>query len=158
MSTSEQRKSAEAVVAAFNKMDIDTIMSYRSPDCLRYYLPITMGYEPQANDSYERSLRNLTGVFKDYSLTIEDIVEDRDARSLCLWLTARANTAAGLYENDYVWLWYFDESGTKILRSKEFSDSIRNREFWPQLSAAMRSRREEQEGTEQDEGEVKVQA
>ena len=155
---SVQRKTAEAVVEAFNKMDIDTIVSYRSPECLRYYLPTTMGYPPQENDSYGRSLHQLKAIFTNFSLKIDDIVEDKEARTICLWLTAKANTAAGLYENDYVWLWSFDEEGTKIVRSKEYSDSVLNKEFWPKLQEAMQKRREEQAEAENEDDSVRVQA
>ena len=39
-------------------------------------------------------------------------------------LSARADTAAGEYVNEYMWLLDFDESGTKITRSKEYSDTV----------------------------------
>ena len=157
MSKSAQRKTADAIVEAFNKMDIGTIMSVRSPECLRYYLPTTMGYPPQENASYEQSLRQLVAIFTDFSLVVDDVIEDKDARTICMWLTAKANTAAGLYQNDYVWLWNFDESGTKILRSKEYSDSVQNKEFWPLLQAAMRQQ-QDQKAKEDEDGSVKVQA
>lgn len=142
MAISEQRKTALAVVEAFNKKDIATIMSHRSPDCVRYYYPKSMGYPPQDNESYGRSLHRLATIFDDFSLAIDEIVEDREARTMCLWLTAKAGSKAGLYQNDYVWLWDFDETGTKIVRSKEFSDAVQNKEFYPKLQAAMRQQSE----------------
>ena len=94
---------------------------------------------------------------------VDDVVEDKDARTICVWLKAKGNTAAGLYENDYVWLWEFDETGTKIVRSKEFSDSIQNKVFWPKLQAAMKQQQEQQgeQGNEDQDKEdevVKVQS
>ena len=65
------------------------------------------------------------------------MVEDVAARKIVLWLTARADTAAGLYENEYVWTLEFDEGGGKIVAMREFVDTVVNREFWPKLQAAM---------------------
>lgn len=139
---SRMRQTAESIIAAFNAMDIPTILAHRSPSCQRIYLPSSMGYPPQDNTSYSQSLQQLKAVFSKFSLTIDDIVEDANARTMCLWLRARADTVAGLYENEYVWLWDSDESGEKLTRSMEFSDSVQNREFYPKLQAAMKTERE----------------
>ncbi|KAL2040107.1 hypothetical protein N7G274_007010 [Stereocaulon virgatum] len=137
MSISPQRKTAEAVVAAFNRMDVEAIISYRSPDCVRQFLPLSMGFKDQNNAVYRNSLIKLRAIFYNFHLTINDLVEDTNARRISLWLTARADTAAGEYVNEYMWLLDFNESGTKIRRSKEFSDTIMARDFFPKLQAAM---------------------
>lgn len=124
MSISPQRKTAEAVVAAFNRMDVEAVISHRSPDCVRQFLPLSMGLKDQNNATYSKSLINLRAIFHNFYLTINDLVEDRDARRICLSLNARADTMAGEYVNEYMWLLDFDESGTKIRRSKEFSDTV----------------------------------
>lgn len=139
---SSMRQTADAVVAAFNSMDIPNILAYRTPDCQRIYLPSSMGYPPQDNATYGRSLVQLKAVFSNFSLAIDDIVEDSNAQTICLWLRARADTVVGPYENEYVWLWDFDQEGRKVRRSKEYSDSKLNKEFYPKLQAAMTSRRE----------------
>ena len=140
---SAQRTTADAVVAAFNAMDIDAIISHRSPDCLRYILPSSMAFTPQDNATYGKSIQQLKGIFSNFSLTVDDTVEDKEARTICLWLTAKADTTAGLYLNDYVWLLNFDDTGTKITRSKEYSDSVQARDFYPKLQAAMKKHQEE---------------
>ena len=56
---------------------------------------------------------------------INDLLEDKDNRRICMSLSAKADTAAGEYVNEYMWLLDFDESGTKIRRSKEYSDTVR---------------------------------
>ena len=49
---------------------------------------------------------------------------------------------AGEYVNEYMWLLDFDESGEKITCSKEYSDTILARDFFPKLKAAMIERSE----------------
>ena len=55
-----------------------------------------------------------------------------------MWLSARADTAAGEYVNEYMWTLDFDEGGKKILMQKEFVDTVVNKEFYPKLQAALK--------------------
>ena len=121
---SPQRATAEAVVAAFNRMDVEAIVSHRSPDCMREFLPSSMGLPSQNNTTYFNSLIKLRAIFHNFSLVINDLLEDKDNCRICMSLSARADTMAGEYVNEYMWLLDFDESGTKIRRSKEYSDTV----------------------------------
>jgi len=56
-------------------------------------------------------------------------------------LSARADTAAGEYVNEYMWTLEFDESGERIVGQKEFVDVGVNRDFWPKLQAAIKERK-----------------
>lgn len=146
MSASVQLQTAKAVVEAFNRMDIDAIISYRSPDCIRYILPSTLGHKPTDNEQYRSHLEKLKPTFRNFSLTINDTLEDKEARRICMWLSARADTVAGEYINEYMWTLNFDGSGAKITRVNEFVDTLVNKEFWPKLREAMRAHQASQQG------------
>ncbi|CAD6592061.1 MAG: hypothetical protein ASARMPRED_005961 [Alectoria sarmentosa] len=153
MTISQQRKTAEAVVAAFNNMDVDGIMAYRSPDCLRHMIPKSLGFKPQDNARYGDLLHQLTAIFDNFSCTINDLVEDKQANRICLYLSARGDTLIGEYVNEYMWLLDFDEDGEKIICSKEYSDTAMARDFFPKLQAAMIERHKQatsQDGTLKD--------
>lgn len=68
---------------------------------------------------------------------MDELIEDSASHRVCMWLSARADTAAGEYVNEYVWLLDFDERGEKITRTKEFSDALMARDFFPKLKEAM---------------------
>lgn len=138
MSKSTQRQTAEAVVEAFNRMDIDTIISYRSPDCQRHILPSTLGHPPTNNDQYKASLERLKPIFSDFSLVVKDVLEDKENRRIAMYLQARADTLAGEYVNEYQWTLDFNGTGTKITKVSEFVDTVMNRDFWPKLLHAMK--------------------
>ena len=142
---SAQRQTAEAVVEAFNHMDIDTIVSYRSDDCMRYILPSTLGHPPTNNEQYRASLQRLKPIFSNFSLTVHDLLEDRDTRRISMYLTARADTLVGEYINEYMWSLDFDDTG-KITRATEFVDTVMNRDFWPKLLSAMKEHQKSQAG------------
>ncbi|KAK4697978.1 hypothetical protein P7C71_g197, partial [Lecanoromycetidae sp. Uapishka_2] len=137
MTVSTRRRTAEALVAAFNNMDVDTIISYRSPNCIRRFLPLSMGLGEQDNATYRTSLLKLRAIFHNFSLKISDLIEDDTANRICLSLKARADTVAGEYVNEYMWLLDFDKTGTKITLSQEYSDTVMERDFSPKLKAAM---------------------
>lgn len=138
MSHSAQRQTALALVESFNRMDVPAIVDARAPGCLRHLYPTAMAQPPQDTASYSKSLTSLHAIFKNFSLTIDELIEDTASNRICMWLSARADTAAGEYINEYVWLLDFDESGKKITRTKEFSDSVMARDFFPKLRAAMK--------------------
>lgn len=133
MPPSQQRRTAERMVAAFNNMDIPAVMSCRSPECIRQFLPQSMNLPKQDNTVYENSLRWLITGFQNFDLTLQDTIEDVEARKICMWLVARADTAAGEYVNEYIWLMEFDEGGEKITSMKEYVDTVMQRDFFPKL-------------------------
>lgn len=141
---SKPHTTALAIVAAFNEMDIPTILSHRHPSALRTFVPASLG-APQSKTAYASSLHSLRAIFKNFSLVVNDMLEDKEARKICLWCSARADTVVGEYVNEYVWLMEFDEEGL-VMASKEYSDTAAQREFWPRLKEAMgRGQREEEE-------------
>ena len=142
MDTSPQRQTAEAIVAAFNVMDIDRIMSFRSPDCMRHIVPLSLKLKPQDNAKYLTELQRLKPIFNNFSLTINDVLEDHQFHRICMRLSARADTAVGEYVNEYMWTMTFDESGQKLVHVREFVDTVVNKDFWPKLKAAMQENQE----------------
>ena len=137
MAESAQRRTALSLVESFNRMDVSAIVDARDPSCLRHFYPTAMAQPPQNNTTYAKSLTSLHAIFHNFSLTVDELVEDTANHRICMWLSARADTSAGEYVNEYVWLLDFDETGKKIIRTKEFSDSLMARDFFPKLKAAM---------------------
>jgi hypothetical protein len=134
-SITPQRETANALVAAFNAMDVDKIMSLRSPTCLRHIRPRSLGHEPQSNAEMAKSMERLCSVFQDFPLTVEDVIEDVAKRKICLWLNVRANSVVGEYVNEYVWALEFSEDGRTIVGWKEFVDAGM-KDFFPKLREA----------------------
>lgn len=143
---SQQRQTALALVAAFNRMDIDTIISLRHADCMRHIRPAALQIPAQNNSAYRQSLEQLKPIFQNFRLVANDLLEDREARRICMYLTANADTAAGEYVNEYMWTLDFDVEGRKIVNWMEFVDSSVNEHFWPKLREAMRVHREKTAG------------
>ncbi|KAL9050132.1 MAG: hypothetical protein Q9206_005207 [Seirophora lacunosa] len=143
---SPQKRTALALVDSFNRMDVPAIVSARTPACLRHLYPTAMAQAPQDTAAYTRSLTGLRTIFRNFTLTVDELIEDAGGQRICMWLSARADTEAGEYVNEYVWLLDFDEGGRKIVRTKEYSDSVMARDFFPKLRAAMETKKGGQGG------------
>jgi hypothetical protein len=134
-SITPQRETANELVAAFNAMDIDKIISLRSPTCLRHIRPRSLGYEPQSHAEMATSMKRLRSVFRNFPLTVEDVIEDVAQRKICLWLHVRADSVVGEYVNEYVWALEFSEDGRTIVGWKEYVDAGM-KDFFPKLREA----------------------
>ena len=138
MAPSTQRQTANALVKAFNAMSISDIIALRTPECKRQILPYSLKYPPQSNDVYRDSLKAIIPAFRNFSLTVYEIFEDVEQKKIVMHLRARADTAAGEYINEYMWILKFNEKG-KICDQKEYVDVGVNRDFLPKLQAALKA-------------------
>jgi hypothetical protein len=128
-----------------NNMDPESFISLRSPDCMRSIHPTSLKIPPSTNTQFAAQLNSLKPIFRNFSLTVTELLEDVEQRKVCVWLLARADTEVGKYRNEYVWLMEFDESGENIVGMKEFVDVGMARDFWPKLKGEMARREAEKE-------------
>jgi hypothetical protein len=144
MTPTQQRRTADAVVDALNRMDTEAIISYRDPSCLRHIHPISLSYPPQDNAAYLDKMNSFKAIFQNIRFEVTDVVEDIPNRKICMWVLAKADTLAGEYNNEYVWNIEFNESGEKIVGWKEFVDVGTARDFLPKLRKEMQKIKEKQ--------------
>ncbi|KAF2788561.1 hypothetical protein K505DRAFT_378830 [Melanomma pulvis-pyrius CBS 109.77] len=145
---SRQRQTADAIATAFNTMDIATIISLRSPTCLRQILPASLAYPPQTNAQYEAQLQAMSSIFSAFKITVDDVIEDVEQRKIAMFVRAEGQTPIGVYNNQYVWRMEFDEAGEKVDMWTEFVDVGMVRDFYPRLVGEMKRRAEEAERKE----------
>ncbi|KAF2264430.1 hypothetical protein CC78DRAFT_235006 [Lojkania enalia] len=141
---SKERETADALVAAFNAQDPKAIVALRTPDCLRVFLPPSLGFKPQTNDGYLANLTKMNSIFTSFRVTINDVVEGVSTspsgivkKKIVMYISARGNTPVGEYRNEYVWKMGFDESGEKISEWSEYVDVGMVRDFYPKLQVAI---------------------
>ena len=138
MPPTQQRQTADALLAAFNRMDIPAMMALRSPDCTQQIVPLRFGFRVQKNTEYLRRMNFIVQAFDNFHLEVNEVIEDVEARKIVMWLSARGDTKVGVYRNEYMWTMEFDGSGEKIVKIKEFVDAAMIKEFYPQLKESIR--------------------
>jgi hypothetical protein len=137
---SKQRQTADAIAAAFSSMDIPTLMLHRAPTCTRNFLPASLGYPSQTNEQYEAQLTTMATIFTSFKVTVNDVIEDLEAKKIVMFVSARGDTPIGEYRNEYVWKMEFDEKGEKVGKWTEFVDVGMVRDFYPKLVGEMKRR------------------
>ncbi|SLM35095.1 hypothetical protein LPUS_04143 [Lasallia pustulata] len=133
MASTQQRQTANALITAFNNMDIPSIMALRAPESTQQVVPLRFNFPCQDNPAYERRMNFIARAFDNFHLEVKEVIEDVTARKIVMWLSANGDTKLGEYRNEYMWTMEFDESGGKIVKMKEFVDTAMIKEFYPQL-------------------------
>lgn len=133
MAPTQQRQTADALIAAFNNMDIPAILALRTPDCTQQIVPLRFNFPIQNNAAYAQRMNFIIRAFENFHLEVNDVIEDNEARKIVMWLSAKGDSKVGEYRNEYMWTIEFDASGDKIVRMKEFVDTAMIKEFYPQL-------------------------
>lgn len=150
---SKELQTALAIVSAFNKMDIETIISLRTPTCKRTFLPTSLNLPPQTNAASRAQLNGMKSVFANFHVTVTDIIEGfstspdgaQQRKKIVLYVEATGQTPVGEYKNEYVWKLAFDEEGGKVDEWSEYVDVGKTRDFYPLLRGEMVRRMTERE-------------
>lgn len=137
---------AKSLFDAYNKWNIEDIMALRSSDCTHRVLPSSLGQGALDNDSFRRFVKNLMiGIPKGFNFTIDEKAPlvDESAGKAVVFAKSKAETVAGLYANEYIFVITMDESGTKIAEVLEFVDATIVKDFMPKFEAAMANLKQE---------------
>lgn len=135
---SPQRQTADTLVAAFNTKDIDTILTLLTPTSTRHITPSTLNIAAQDKIQYRTHLEQLRPSSTTSRSPCTDVLEDREAGRVCMWLAARSDTLADKDVDEDMWMLEFDGSGERVAKSTELVDALVNREVWPKLREARR--------------------
>ncbi|KAF2027005.1 hypothetical protein EK21DRAFT_72987 [Setomelanomma holmii] len=120
---SKERATADALVQAFNTANIDTIISLRTPDCMRVFKPEALKFAPQTNAQYHASLKAILQVFSSFSITVTDVIEGQK-KKIIMYVNARGDTPIGEYVNQYVWKIGFEKGGERVNEWEEYVDVV----------------------------------
>ncbi|KAI1365922.1 hypothetical protein F5Y08DRAFT_338139 [Xylaria arbuscula] len=130
---SRRRQTALAVIDSYNKWDFEAISALRSEDCVQLILPQSLGRPPMNNAEYKAYFSPLMPLFQEFTVTINDLVEDEKENKVVMWAKSTATTAIGPYANEYVIILHMNESGDKIAKFIEFVDSQFSATFFAKL-------------------------
>jgi hypothetical protein len=138
---SEERRTADAIVNAFNTADINTLISLRTPNCMRVFQPDALQFEPQTNAQYRASLLAILQVFSSFKITVTDVIEGTSEfpartdeqeggnaftqkKKIIMYVNARGDTPIGEYVNQYVWKMGFEAGGKRVNEWEEYVDVV----------------------------------
>ncbi|KAI1854279.1 hypothetical protein JX265_000687 [Neoarthrinium moseri] len=131
---SKRREVALQAIQAYNEWNIDAIMAYRDESCTQEVLPKSLKRPPMDNATYRAAFGSTMPLFKNFTVMIDDVFEDKAGNKVAMWVRSTAETAAGPYRNEYVMMFDFTEDGSKVVRVREFVDSAISKDFFNKLN------------------------
>ncbi|KAK5627305.1 hypothetical protein RRF57_003020 [Xylaria bambusicola] len=130
---SRRRQTALAVIDTYNKWDLEAMLAIRTEDCVHQVIPQSLGRQPLNNAEYRTYFATWIPLFKDFTVTINDLVEDEKENKVAMWAQSKAMTDIGPYTNEYVVILHMNEAGDKVTKFVEFVDSQFSVTFFAKL-------------------------
>ncbi|KAG4429039.1 hypothetical protein IFR05_015482 [Cadophora sp. M221] len=132
-------QTASAFITSYNTWSIDTILSIRSPSCIHHTLPASLNVPSRTNAEYATFLEPMLPIFRGVEFAIinseKETVVDVAAGKVVLHCRNSADTDAGKYENEYVFILTMSEDGTLLDEIVEFIDAAYTVDFKRRISA-----------------------
>lgn len=143
---------ANAIISGYNKWTMAAILAPRSPSCIHSILPSSLNRPARTNDEYAAYFEPILPAFRNWVLTVHYAVVDEVKRAVVMKVTSRANTDIGLYENEYMMLFWMTERGDQVERIEEWVDSAYSRNFLGKLWEHLAEKEEERSERERESG------
>ncbi|KAF3045534.1 hypothetical protein E8E12_009343 [Didymella heteroderae] len=150
---SKERQTADKLVAAYNAMDVSTIIALRTPDCQRVFLPSSLKYLPQSNAYFQQDLTAISTIFTSFKVVVDDMIEGVSfdgTKRIVMYVSAFGESSVGEYRNQYVWKMGFTDDGELIREWSEFVDVGMAQDFYPKLKGEMVRRAAAKDGGPHD--------
>ena len=126
-------KTANSAIDGYNKWTIAAILAPRSPSCIHQTLPSSLNRPARTNDEYAAYFGSILHAFQNWALTVHYTIVDEVKRTVVMKVTSRANTDIGLYENEYMIVFWMTEDGSQVERVEEWVDSAYSKNFLGKL-------------------------
>jgi ketosteroid isomerase-like protein len=123
-SKSQLLSTALAAIDGYNKWDLDAIMTPRADHCMQEILPKSLDRPLLNNSDYRAYFGKMLPAFKNFTVTILDIVEDPKNHKVVVHAKSTAESVVGPYANEYMLLFHMTEDDKQVVHLKEFVDSM----------------------------------
>ncbi|KAH8882917.1 hypothetical protein GQ53DRAFT_883740 [Thozetella sp. PMI_491] len=130
---SRRRETLAGIFQAYNEWSPDKILSYRTEDCVHEILPRSLGRPPMSNEDHRAQFSTILTQFRKFTVKATDVFEDEKENKIVVWAHSTAETDIGPYANEYMLVFYFNETGDKIVRFLEWVDSAYSKDFFARL-------------------------
>lgn len=152
--TETMRATADAWLTGFKHWNVDELVAPRADDCLHEIYPTTLGLPPSTNADFRAFFEPLKS-FKDTEVSgqcawpmlhekiandgtqvkVHAQIFDSEARSWCVHMDMWATTPVGPFHNEFVFMLFFNEEGSKVVRIREMMDSLYASTFFAKMAA-----------------------
>ncbi|KAI0402745.1 hypothetical protein F4802DRAFT_599707 [Xylaria palmicola] len=125
-------KTARAALDEYGEMTPESVVAYRSPDCVHRMLPASAGVPDRTNKEYSDFVMGLKQTVPNLRLIIQDdfapIIDETTHRVLA-HVKSAGDTPYGSCETEYFMALKMNENGTQIVEFVEFVDTAYTLDF-----------------------------
>jgi hypothetical protein len=133
--SSKRLETAKKYIAGFATLDIQTFSSLYAENYIHQFAPASLNLpeslDKQGMNSHLKDIRNILAGFP---VTAKEYVENESSNQVTVWATSQTifrddvkddgiSQKEWVYEGEYIFMLWMDETGEKITRVVEFLDS-----------------------------------
>nr|OQO32215.1 hypothetical protein B0A51_00463 [Rachicladosporium sp. CCFEE 5018] len=134
-SLQNQKDLVATMIKLEQSWDLNAVSALHTPDFTHTLLPASIGGPPRNNAEARKHCEDLKPIWKDYKITNKSEVYDAEARTAALHTLTVAETTAGHFEMEAMWILHFNEDGTKLKGLEQLVDSTAVAELFAKLEA-----------------------
>ncbi len=131
---SARYKTAMAFIGDFETLDVPTMLSRRTTDCIHTFLPSSIAPPPKDNTAFGEHIRRLREVMPKFPVTAKEVMEDEEKNVAIIHATSQAHFHDSVkddgilpddwkYQGEYIFMLTMTEAGDKVKKVVEFLDS-----------------------------------
>lgn len=131
---SKRLQTAKKYINHFETLDKDTLASVLAPEYSHHFAPASLAFpSPFTREQFLEHGAVLRKVMKGFPVHAKEYVESEASNQVTVWATSRAQFREEVvgdeerkkweFEGEYIFMFWVDETGEKIVRTVEFLDS-----------------------------------
>ncbi|KAK5054609.1 hypothetical protein LTR84_001500 [Exophiala bonariae] len=130
-------ETATTLVKAFETLEVEDVLAKRSAKSIQQLLPESLGRGPRDRESFGQYIGGIKQLIPNgFRVTFnKEPIVDEAARKVVIFAKTAADTIAGPYHNEYVFIIHMNEEGTLADRVEEFLDSWLVKELESKMDA-----------------------
>lgn len=133
---SKRLQTAKKYINHFETLDTDTLASVLAPDHSHHFAPASLNFPgPFTREQFLEHSGALRRIMAGFPVYAREYVESEASNQVTVWATSRARFRDEVmgdeeqerkkweFEGEYIFMFWMDETGDKIVRTVEFLDS-----------------------------------
>lgn len=145
---SKRLQTAKSFLNHFETLDSDLLASVLAPDYTHHFAPASLAFPgPFTKEQFVEHGASLRKIMTGFPVYAKEYVESEASNQVTVWATSRAlfreevlrdeeDKEKWKFEGEYIFMFWMDETGEKIVRTVEFLDSKGTESVRPLLKRA----------------------
>jgi len=132
--SSARYKTAMAFIGDFETLNVPTMLSRRTNDCVHTFLPSSIAPPPKDNIAFGEHVSRLREIMPKFPVTAKEVMEDEEKNVAIIHAVSQAyfydsvkdegiSSDDWKYQGEYIFVLTMTEAGDKVKKVVEFVDS-----------------------------------